>query len=161
MIMRRSLVTAVCAVLSVMVFGCGGGGSKMETVPVEGTVSVDGKLLEGPAVLQLTREPEEEGEPTVTGVVSETGSFKLFTYGTREDPDGAPAGKYTVSLATDDEGMSMKTVPTVKPLTIEISGSGDETVKLEIKLTAVKGAGSRSTPDPNQGGDDDGATVAP
>jgi len=131
--------------------GCGGDADqaeRVETVPVKGTVSVNGKTFTGPALLTLS--PVDAEKPTTYGVITETGTFSLFTYGTREDPDGSPTGQYTVTLGTDDAGMSMTGVPVTESSSVEISQSDDgDTVQLEIKLIQKKGAGLQDGPNPN------------
>lgn len=149
---RRSLTFALCLALLVTVFGCSkkGASSQLDTVPVEGTVSLNGKTYTGPGILVLTPDPANDGRPEAKGIISKTGSFTLFSYKTSEDPDGAPVGKYTASLQTYISDMSMAAVPIVNPVTVDIKKPAEgETVKLKIELTAKKGAGtSTGGPEP-------------
>jgi hypothetical protein len=82
------LFATVCAVLSA---GCGG--SKLGTVPVSGTLTIDGQPADN---IEITLAPVDTAMPVATGLVK-GGSFELFTGVQGES--GAVPGKYKVVLA--------------------------------------------------------------
>jgi hypothetical protein len=118
--------------------GCGSKDTRYHapTIPVKGTLLVDGKPF-GPCVIffaVLNPDPDpKKWVPTVTGQVKADGSFELTTY---DQGDGAPAGTYRVSLGADTLNLLTK-VPECKPLDIEIEESDEAIEELEIKLEAT------------------------
>jgi len=93
--MNRGLFGVLGAILvlgsSGVLSGCGGSG-RPETIPVSGTVTLDGKPVAGASVMFS---PEPSGRPA-TGVTDEQGRFTLKTF---EAGDGALVGKHTVTVA--------------------------------------------------------------
>ncbi|NQT12783.1 MAG: hypothetical protein HQ582_08540, partial [Planctomycetes bacterium] len=75
------------------------GGERLEVYPVEGEVFVDGQPAEGAMVVLQPVTPRvlPEGTQPVgsTGQVDASGKFTISTY---SSGDGAPAGKYGVSV---------------------------------------------------------------
>ncbi len=83
------IVVAVATVFAAAVVGCGKGRPK--TVPVTGTVTFDGKPVEGASVAFY---PAEGGRPA-TGTTDAQGKFTLTTF---ESGDGALPGSYNVTV---------------------------------------------------------------
>jgi hypothetical protein len=136
---RRLTLIATAA----LILGCGGGDSKVATVPVKGKLYVDDKIF-GPALMQLTPEPPDPKIGVVNGYVKKDGSFQLQTY---KEGDGAPVGKYRVVLSMDP--LNMGSVPPVKPLTVEVTKSSGT---LDIKLESTGGEMVSPLPPPGQEG---------
>jgi len=90
----RGLATFLTAGLALLALSCGNG--RKPVFPVKGRV-VDGK--DKPAAHALVFfHPEEEIETSAlnpTGHVDDNGDFTLTTY---DNGDGAPAGKYVITL---------------------------------------------------------------
>lgn len=136
-----------------LLLACPGCGSsepdRLETIPVEGTLLVDGKPP-GRLLLQLVpTSTASEGlqNPGVNGYVKEDGTFTLTTY---EPDDGAPEGTYNVNLTMDP--MAAPNVPGVKPATVEIKKpEGGGTLSLEVRLEGT-GATMTGLPRPGQEG---------
>jgi hypothetical protein len=85
-----------------LTFGPGCGGKSHEAVyPVKGQVFYKGKAAAGAVVWfhRLDAETPGTGQPATQtpprGVVQEDGSFEMSTYATK---DGAPAGRYRVTV---------------------------------------------------------------
>jgi hypothetical protein len=87
----------IAAFLSLGITACGSGETRKQTFPVTGKIVLaDGKPAQHALVVLHSTTPEAGAEPLrPRGKVSSDGSFKLTTY---DGDDGAPAGKYTVSL---------------------------------------------------------------
>ena len=93
----------------VTVVGCGGGGEDIGAVPVEGTVTMDGKPLAGAAVAFVGT---TEGTRAAAGVTDESGKFVLTTV---EQGDGAIPGEYKVTVTkTKGEPPSAPTGPVLE-----------------------------------------------
>ena len=73
--------------------GCGS--SRPDTVPVRGTVTLDGQPVSGAAVLLI---PSEGGRPA-EGISDEDGSFRLSTFA---HGDGALPGQHAVTITLID-----------------------------------------------------------
>ncbi len=100
------LLLAACVMLGPMGFtGCGKG--RPTTIPVTGTVTLDGKPIAGATVML---QPQGPGKPAV-GVTDDQGRFSLYTF---EPGDGALPGTYLVTVRkvevtgflADDQGLS-------------------------------------------------------
>jgi len=101
------------AVLSLCFLGCSGGPDDApETIPVTGTVTLDGAPLSDARVTFI---PDGSGQ-AASGPTDAEGKFTLKTNGL----DGAPAGKYKVSVSSsapepmpgvDDEESSQSAIP--------------------------------------------------
>jgi len=87
---RRTLVL-LCVILWLVLpaAGCGPSGPKLN--PATGTVTYQGKAVEGAAVGFRS----EEAKATATGMTDAQGRFKLSTL---QAGEGAPAGKYKVTV---------------------------------------------------------------
>lgn len=80
-------LSATCGLLMLICAGCGR--SERTLYPVEGTVTYDGKAVEGASVLFIP----ENGAPS-TGKTDASGKYALITRGKA----GAPEGKYDVTV---------------------------------------------------------------
>lgn len=72
--------------------GCSSGGSKLNTVPVKGRVTLDGAPLPGATVTFSPKTPEGR---TAAGMTNENGEFVLTTI---RAGDGAVPGEYGVAI---------------------------------------------------------------
>lgn len=92
----KFFVAVVSSVLLVFSVGCGGGvppGPKqLATVPAGGTVTFQGM----PVANATVAFQHAEGAASASGKTDANGKFTLSTYGTN---DGAPVGKYKVTVA--------------------------------------------------------------
>jgi hypothetical protein len=90
---RLAALLGLCAFLALA--GCGKGDLKL--VPVEGTVTVGGKTLTS-GVVTYWLEGEAEGSKKVApiGNIGTDGTYKMTTNG----KDGAPVGRYKVTVST-------------------------------------------------------------
>ncbi len=86
---RRTVILSSCA-LCLLVSGCGNPG--IGTIPVEGTVLVDGKPIEGAMVIF---HPEPPGGRAASGKTDANGVYKLTT---EINGDGALPGAYQISV---------------------------------------------------------------
>jgi len=137
---KKFLHCGAAAAALLLLSGCGDGIEKLPTVKVAGKLTIDGKPY-GPVQLTLTPNPPNEEMPVVTGIVDANGNFSLQTYG---EKDGAPVGKYDVSLKPDMlKGGGM--VPGIKPATVEIAADSKEIT------IALEGTGSMVSPLPKPG----------
>ena len=90
--MLRNFLFAGCAFcLCLLVTGCGEPG--IGAIPVQGTVKVDGKPMEGVMVIF---HPDSEGGRAAAGRTDANGVYKLTT---EIAGDGALAGSYKISLS--------------------------------------------------------------
>lgn len=85
--------------------GCSSGGDvdgRMKVYPVSGTVKVGGQPAAGARVVFYGATPELTGPGTVSPAAEtdESGVFHLRSY---EPQDGAPAGKFNVTVAWPEE----------------------------------------------------------
>lgn len=90
-------VLASCVVFS----GCGSAKRKVGDLPVysvRGSVTFNGEPLEA-AIVTLRPIDENKKQPASQGVTDELGEFVLSTYNVG---DGAPDGKYTVTISCED-----------------------------------------------------------
>ncbi len=121
-----SLRISVALVAFALCLGCGGE-SRVPTVKVAGTLTVDGKPF-GPANLTLQPNPADPSKPAAKGTVDASGSVTFRTY---VDGDGIPVGTYDVSLLADV--MTLTPVPPVAACKVEVK-AGDK-VAIELKAT--------------------------
>jgi hypothetical protein len=88
---RRAVLALVAATLLALP-GCGSG--RIETYPVTGLVTVDGRPADGAMVVFVPTATAPEAERTRPfGIADSQGQFSLTTF---EQTDGAPAGDYKV-----------------------------------------------------------------
>ena len=101
--MRRCL-SVLMLLGAVACWGCGGappkGGERLDVFPVSGEAFADGKPAKDAMVLLHPETPHQlpEGARPISssGQVDENGKFVISTYG---NADGAPAGKYKVTIS--------------------------------------------------------------
>lgn len=132
--------------------GCCGGTSTVELVPVSGTVTVAGKLIEGVLVTLLGQSSAVSGEKRVipSGQTDAQGKFTLHVSATEM---GAPAGQYTVlfqKLTMPDgspilEGQMAADVgavnqildgysdPSTSPESVTIPAGGSDSLSFDLK----------------------------
>jgi serine/threonine-protein phosphatase CPPED1 len=78
---------------------------KLPTVPVSGTVTLDGKPLAGAVVVfDMADPPQGVRRVSADGVTDAAGKFRLATYGPGHD--GAPAGEYGVGVRKSAGGLA-------------------------------------------------------
>lgn len=107
---RRTVVfLGVALATLVLVTGCGPG--KPATVPVSGTVTLDGSPLEGAAV---TFTPAAGGR-LATGTTDASGKFTLMTF---VAGDGAIAGSHKVGVSKMEAGATPQADPNSPPGTM-------------------------------------------
>lgn len=85
------LLIFVCGAMALA--GCGKQGS-IKTYPIKGTVTYNGKALDGASVVYVPRNPDA---PRTSGTTDAEGKFTLSTFvGASEILPGAPADEYKV-----------------------------------------------------------------
>jgi hypothetical protein len=140
----------VAALLALPTVGCGDGTSEPKLVPLSGTVTLNGKPLEGATIVFVPAQGNKE-QTSATDITGAEGNYKAMT-GSR---NGVAPGRYTVIVE--------KPSPPAGPM---IEGTDDdpymasiiEKTKTRGKLTGValkKGAKSKSSFDrevPESGG---------
>lgn len=94
---RPSLIRALAACSVVLAAGCGG--DQLETVPVSGVVTCQGKPVPSARVMFSPqaiegREASDLGKPGI-GTTDDQGRFTLSTY---SDGDGVVVGRHAVSV---------------------------------------------------------------
>jgi hypothetical protein len=99
--MRVWLIGFIGPALVLAGAGCGSSGPR--TVKINGTVTLDGKPLEGALVTFI---PEAKDGHLATGRTDTGGHFQLTTFNT---DDGALAGQYKVTVAKTEESKDSTT----------------------------------------------------
>ena len=116
---RLSLFAAIISIFAVSLPGCGP--SYPETIPVSGTVTLDGQTIAGAAVVFT---PEEGRQ--ATGTTDSSGRFELSTF---RLGDGALPGPHRVTVSkttVGDDGKIVFLIPRVygnqqtSPLTCDV-----------------------------------------
>ncbi|MCR4411576.1 MAG: carboxypeptidase-like regulatory domain-containing protein [Thermoguttaceae bacterium] len=123
--MLRLLGTLMVGLAAVAILGCGGG-KKLDTVPVSGTVTLDGTPVEG-AMVVFT--PTTGGGAAASGKTDASGRYKLTT---RDPNDGALAGTYLVIIHKTE--VKDPTAGAVKP-----GMTGEEAAKAAIEAYEKSG----------------------
>lgn len=101
MLLRRFLLLSTLPALA-FIAGCGS--DMPSTVPVTGTVTMDGSPVEGATVNFLS----EEGARTASGRTDASGKFTLKTIVGTDSADGAVVGRHQVAVVkTESEGQSV------------------------------------------------------
>jgi hypothetical protein len=99
--MNRSLALG-CLAVSMFIMGCGPG--LPSTVPATGTITMDGKPVEGATVNFLS----EEGSVTASGKTDASGKYSLKTFVGDQNVDGAVIGKHLVAVVkTESDGQAI------------------------------------------------------
>jgi hypothetical protein len=133
---KETYCLALLMTCSFILSGCGGSTvdeTKLATVPVTGTVMLDGSSP-GECILEFRPISVGTGEinKSATARVNADGSFVVGTYG---DGDGAPAGKYSVHLLPLDSTAGPG--PQAKDAEVDIADQADG-VELSITLESAK-----------------------
>jgi hypothetical protein len=131
------------ALLVPMFVGCGGGADQPDTVPVSGTITVEGKPLEGAQVSFLG----EGASRAAMGTTDAAGKYQLTTF---EENDGAIVGKHTVSItkSRDTSGASAENPDASYD---ELMGGGGAPKPKEGEFTSKSGLDATVTADgPNE-----------
>jgi hypothetical protein len=136
---KETYCLALLMTCSFILSGCGGNTvdeTKLDTVPVTGTVMLDG-ASPGECILEFRPVSVGTGEinKPATARVKEDGSFVVGTYG---DGDGAPAGKYSVHLLPLDSTSAGPALQ-AKDAEVDIADQADG-VELSIMLESAKGS---------------------
>jgi hypothetical protein len=88
------LVGCLLAIAMLASIGCGSGGSHLpKTVPASGTVTLDGKPVDGAQVVFV---PAGDGATGAFGTTNASGHFSLRSY---DEKDGAIPGTYKVQVS--------------------------------------------------------------
>jgi hypothetical protein len=104
----RFFASMLCGLAVLMLLGCGGGGGSLDTVPISGTVTLDGTPVEGANVVFA---PTSGDGSAASGVTDRSGRYRLTT---RDPNDGALAGSYLVMISKTTAGSGAAT-DAVKP----------------------------------------------
>ncbi len=97
--MNRFLVMATIGMLVLATVGCGGNKypNEKQVFKIKGTVTVDGKPVEGIQVALHDKAGPDNQQPTYPqGFTDADGNIRISTY---VEGDGAPAGDYAVTFA--------------------------------------------------------------
>ncbi|NMC19814.1 MAG: carboxypeptidase regulatory-like domain-containing protein [Thermogutta sp.] len=130
--MLRVCLGLICAAGLIAAAGCpGGGGAKLNTVKVSGTVTLDGAPLPGATVSFV---PKSDGARAAFGTTDENGRFTLTTL---NPGDGAMPGSYAVSV-TKPVAAAASSAPSQDPRARGGSISPEEAAR--IKAQAQGGA---------------------
>lgn len=98
----KRLVALGCLAFSMFLVGCGA--DLPATVPVTGTVTLDGNPIEGASVNFLS----VEGNITASGVTDASGKFTVKTIVGDQMVDGAVVGKHQVAVVkTESDGIAV------------------------------------------------------
>jgi hypothetical protein len=148
---RRRFVAAAIMIPSLLAFtGCGKSDVRLETFPVTGSLSVDGKPAPGATlVLHPVKIEGETLGAAPSARVKDDGSFTVSSYGA---DDGAPAGEYTVTVSwykVNDEGGPGPNVlpplyasPTTSPIKVTINAGAPTTLEPITITSKTARAGS-------------------
>jgi len=123
--------------------GCGGddgSGSRTQTVPLSGRVTLDGQPY-GSVSLQFLPDSADGGARTSYAVVEEDGTFEATTYVTG---DGIVPGKYTVKVGSDDDMSSTDPAAmmgavsgtAIANMEIDVPAEGLQDIELKMKKAA-------------------------
>ncbi|WP_425614147.1 carboxypeptidase-like regulatory domain-containing protein [Anatilimnocola sp. NA78] len=148
-ILSLQILAVVLSSVVLSLVGCTGGGpagpEQLPTVPAAGTVTYQGSPIANADVSFQ----HSEGKVTATAKTGSDGRFALKSYGEKE---GAPAGKYTLTvsvsgaqeiepgvLAPEPPGGFKSPIPakfgstTTSGLSLEIPPAGSTDLKVELK----------------------------
>lgn len=134
---RLNFSYLMCLAIAV-VAGCGEppkGGERLAVFPVSGEIFVDGEPAEGASVLLTPVTPHNlpaSAAPIAsTGAVDDSGKFVISTY---ESGDGAPNGKYKLTVTWQPSmGLSKKERPD------KLRGRYSDPGKSEIEVDVADG----------------------
>ena len=103
------------------------------TFPTHGTITFDGKPLAGAVVTFHPADPTILRPVRADGITAEDGSFTLSAYTAN---DGAPIGKYRVTVVMRHPGLDVQGQPFVNPLPEKYS----KTTTSGLEATVTEGA---------------------
>ncbi|MCZ2343408.1 MAG: carboxypeptidase-like regulatory domain-containing protein [Bacteroidales bacterium] len=131
------LMILVCALFTS--WGCSGSNGrpvieKLDTVPVSGKILRGGKPLANASV----RFQSSDGKVSSSGTTDGQGAFVLSTYGAQ---DGAPVGKYRVTVAVSgtkelEPGVLSPDIDTSKQLPAKYGNPEETPLSAEVKTGA-------------------------
>ncbi len=128
--MNRFRVRIVLMILcGLQLTGCGGGGSGVELVPVRGTVTLDGKPLEG---ARVTFFPQPGGRPSY-GQTDPSGHYELVYI---DNLRGAIPGTHKITISTFVEPNSDSSDPLEQqgqPETVPSNYNSQSTLTTDIE----------------------------
>jgi len=124
----------VCGVALVVLAGCQAS-SELGTVPVSGTVTLDGQAVAGVAV---TFKPKASGGRGAIGVTGANGQFTLTTL---QSGDGALPGSYAVTLT---KSAADEATPSARPT----DESGKPSAEKMAKMTQYMKSGGQPPTSP-------------
>jgi hypothetical protein len=126
--MRLIACIAVVALFTGLLVSCGPPPEQLpERVKVTGKV----QYSTGQALTGGTVSFQDASSPfSVTGPIEPDGSFRLYTLGTRAKEEGAPPGKYQVTVVPPLQNQD--TQPVTLPKALEIKPGVDNTFTLTI-----------------------------
>lgn len=133
-----SVMVLGCAALVVTLAGCPGGSTRpeVELVPVEGTITLDGKPLANASVMF--------GGGVAMGETDASGHYELMSQGTKK---GVPVGEYKVVVEkwVMPDGTAYKNAEGVNPMDAgakqEIPAKYSNMDSTELKATVPAGGG--------------------
>lgn len=110
----RGLISLSLAVLVVITFAVGctarSGPPKKPTHPVEGRVLFEGRPVHNALVVFHPTAPDAADQPQSMAKTDHEGRFKLSTYDLH---DGAPVGKYTVTITAEEDQGTVGELPRI------------------------------------------------
>ena len=99
-----------------VVFGCARGSGRPETVPLSGTVMYQGKAVDGADVTFTPNPGAGDAAKPAQGKTDANGTFRVKTYfGPDDEPNGALAGDYTVTIRKIDLPQGIVSPENYKP----------------------------------------------
>ncbi len=123
------LSSLLCGCL--FIAGCSGGGDsvdRLETVPAEGMVKIDGSPF-GPGTISFIPTVQTGDRiRAASAMISADGNFKVRTY---EDGDGIVPGSYNVKVSVPLESASP--APNVENFELTVGPTGDKNIFLDLK----------------------------
>ena len=127
----RKLYSLSMALLLLGLTSCGDSGPKL--YPVSGKVDYNGQNIKGGAVTFIPMEGSES-KYNASGEIQEDGSFTLSTYIDRDNNrEGAPAGKYKVTVTWYGEGGGRGTFTPSNELPSQYASADETPLEAEVK----------------------------
>ena len=129
----------MAAVMVMLLTIAGGCGSRFDTAPVSGEVSLNGKTFAGIAV---AFEPVPDGVPVSTGVTDAVGRYTLRTVGGKRE-EGALIGKHRIKFRYVDPGITAEmsyeqaNAVMLKNGTLLPPGARDGSMEFEVPKTGT------------------------
>jgi len=126
--LRRSVFAASCVVMLVALSGCGGKGSHLKTVAAGGTVTHNGKPVEGATVNFFPADPNSG--KAAGGTTDAAGKFTLQTFvGGTTTANGALVGDYKVTVAKFSGQDDHTPLPGMAPLSADAPATPEDMTK--------------------------------